>query len=135
MKLSDLRRLAKEDFAGVEWIDKLLVPLNRFMESVSSALSRNLSLADNLAARVVELDVDVPATPADAWPKFINCGVSQPIGMQLLRVKQRTGAPVALTGAVSVDWEPVGDGRLKVKAVEGLTASTNYRVTLVVWVA
>jgi hypothetical protein len=58
----DPTRLAKEDFPEqAEWIDRLLRPLNAFMQSTSGALSGGLDLSSAGGAEFRELTFETPS--------------------------------------------------------------------------
>lgn len=60
--LPKITRIRREDLPDAPgWIEKLLYPLNLFMEGVYQALNKNLTYAENLAAKVVEFEFTTPA--------------------------------------------------------------------------
>lgn len=54
-KLPPIKKLVKEDFAQYPWAEKLLWPLNRFMEAVYSALDKHLTPNQNMIAQTLEI--------------------------------------------------------------------------------
>ena len=46
-KLPQIRRLVREDFPEVTWIDKLLFPINQFFQATYDALDKQLTLVEN----------------------------------------------------------------------------------------
>ena len=57
-KIPALQRLLVEDFPDqAQWIQKLISPVNDFMENSIYALTRNLSFFDNMAAQVQNIQV------------------------------------------------------------------------------
>ena len=65
-----LRRLATEDFSGQSWADKLVSPLNSFMESVRAMFINGLTVSENMSGtvRTVELDGNFPVKFAWSLP-------------------------------------------------------------------
>lgn len=57
MKISVLKRIAKDDLAAAgeipKWLDALLLPLNQFIENVGRAVQGQLTLTDNFARKIV----------------------------------------------------------------------------------
>lgn len=55
MRLSNVKRISKEDMAKKEsvpaWIDPLLETLNTFIEQVTTALNGNLTFQDNMLSK------------------------------------------------------------------------------------
>lgn len=61
-KLPKITRIRREDLPDAPgWIEKLLYPLNLFMEGVYQALNQNLTYAENLASKVVAFEFTTPA--------------------------------------------------------------------------
>ncbi len=61
MKLSNVKRISKEDLAKVDkdlpkWVDPLLETLNSFIEQVTTTLNGNLTFDDNFLGKTVVLD-------------------------------------------------------------------------------
>lgn len=56
MKLPVIRKIRKEDLGGdiPAWIDRLLSPMNQFIEQVGIAVTGRLSFGENLAGKVIE---------------------------------------------------------------------------------
>ena len=62
-QLPQLKRLLIEDFPDQqEWISKLILPLNEFMQNVINALNRDLTLSDNLRANLKTLRITGSST-------------------------------------------------------------------------
>jgi len=57
MKLPIIKSIRREDLATSgdipAWVDKMLGPLNQFIEQVGSAIQGRLSVADNLAQKYI----------------------------------------------------------------------------------
>lgn len=64
MKISNNKRYVVEEFpeAVRAWIDKLISPLNSFIEQVYQALSKNITLADNIKAKVYKTAITANQT-------------------------------------------------------------------------
>ena len=122
-----LRRLASEDFSGQSWADKLVSPLNAFMESVRAALVNSLTVNENMAGMIktVELDGNFPTKVA--WTLS-----SRPMSVLVGNVYKSDGSSFTLSAAVQVQWSFSQTGQLSIDAVTGITptSTTKYKVTL-----
>ena len=99
-RIPPLTRLQAEDFSSQsEWIEKLLGPLNRFMELTTNALNKQLTLEDNMAAAIktVELDGTFPVRVAWTLP-------GKPVSVIVGNVYRADGAPHTMTSPVAVQW-------------------------------
>jgi hypothetical protein len=81
-------RITREDLKDAPaWVDTLLQVLNPALDRTSTALTRGLSLADNLNATVVTVDVVGPLNPwtdatlQNSWVKYPD--VFAPIGYRI----------------------------------------------------
>ena len=117
------------------WLAGLLSPLNRYLQQVREALSGNLTVSENLAARWVTLEVVGGATPA---PFPVGLGQRKAKGV----VVAGTGAPsgsVGFEALPGIRWESttVQQGNRSVPAVQvlavaGLSSGVAGTLTLLV---
>jgi hypothetical protein len=128
-KIPPIRRISTEDFkeqAG--WIEKLIAPINEYMERTTSALNRSLTINDNFAGeiRVVEVDGTYPLKLA--W----NLS-SRPQAVLVGQTALSSGAPLTLTEAVQIQWTFNQAGQVEITGVVGVTPSSTvkYKLTLV----
>ncbi len=136
MSLPDpgIKSLSREDFPEqADWIDPLLRSVNGTADAVAGTVATL-----NAQSATAFVDLDIPGTYADAFPKLIaNPLPGKAVHVYATGVIKRTdpsGTATAQTRAVFVEWEnsATGEGtrQLKIKNVAGLEVSTNYRVTL-----
>lgn len=122
-----LRRLATEDFSGQSWADKLVSPLNSFMESVRAMFINGLTVSENMSGtiRTVELDGNFPT-------KFVWPLADKPRSVLVGDVYKSDGSTFTLSAAVQVQWSFTQNRELSIDAVTGITPSstTKYKVTL-----
>jgi hypothetical protein len=132
--LPKIRRLVVEDFPDQkDWIGKLLLPLNEFMESVNQALDKNLALEENVSAQIKELSFQTRSTVSATFPLYFKLTLTRkPIGVLVVRAIEDDAAPATLTTAVWAYWELTQDGQIKISNLSGLSASQKYKVTFVV---
>jgi hypothetical protein len=60
MKLPVIRKIRKEDLGGEApaWIDRLLSPLNQFIEQVGVAITGRLTIGDNISGRIISQEFE-----------------------------------------------------------------------------
>lgn len=114
-RIPPLTRFQAEDFTGQsEWIEKLIGPLNRFMELTSGALNKQLTLEDNMAATVKTVDID------GIFPVKVQWSLPfKPVSVVVGNVYRADGAPYTMPGAVSVAWS-FNSGYLSIDNVLGV---------------
>lgn len=133
-KLPGLKRLMLEDFPEQKgWIGKLLDPLNLFMEQVYSALSRNLTIAENMNQAVLTVRVkEGVATPTT--PYYVkNTTKSKPLGVVITNSTDEDQS--GYSGPLGLLWEYVdSSNQIKINTIYGLKTSsgTYYVLTLFV---
>lgn len=99
-RIPPLTRLQTEDFASQsEWIEKLIGPLNRFMELTTNALNKQLTLEDNMAAAIKTVEVNGVFPVRVAWTL-----AGKPVSVLVGNVYRSDGAPHTQTEPVSVQW-------------------------------
>jgi hypothetical protein len=128
-KLPTIKRLLKEDFPGQDWIDKLLQPINLFMETMVSAFNKNITM-DNLKANINTFEYTNTASIANQFsvglgtaPKHVTVG----------NVVGRNGATI--TGPVWFTWTyDYSNDQLIINTIYGLgTANGKYDITVMVY--
>ena len=130
-QIPSTKRFTMEDFKDQQgWIGRLLTPLNEFMQSVTFALSNQLTIKDNLAQEIKDVEVSVTAT--NMYPIYFKCKFStRAVAMWVGNAVEIAGSPAVITNPVYIDWEYV-NGQVKINNISGLTVGKRYRLTLVV---
>ena len=132
MKFSAVKKILTEDFPAEtkSWLGKLLDPLNNFMDQTSSALSRGLTLKENMNCQVVTTTV----LPAGST----NLEMSLTTKRLPLLVAVGSCIPTDNTtpsAACSIYWvfnDHPQKGRQIVYTLFGLDAAKTYTLTLIV---
>jgi hypothetical protein len=128
--LPPIARLVLETFPNAEqkWLPLLLQPLNSFIESVYGALNRSLTLRENMAADIKELNADSLGPFKLAWNLK-----QRPVAVFIGNIRRTDGSIVALPAAVSIRWSFTQAGELQIDQIIGITptASEKYTLTLV----
>jgi len=130
-KLPQIKRLATEDFPDLEGIEKLLQPLNEFMESIVLALNNQLTVGENLIGleREITVRTDSGGDPLEVAAFAWTLRQRVPVHAIVTRVITRSGvAPVAATG---VTWSFDGNA-VKINDIFGLSPSSEYLINLII---
>lgn len=124
------RRLVVEDFKSqIGWIEKLIQPINEYMESSTAAFNKALTIRDNFAGDIQTIELD------GVWPIKLAWKLpSRPIAVTVGNTVKSSGASFTLSSAVQVQWSFNQSGQLQIDGVVGITptSSVKYKVTLVI---
>ena len=124
-----ISRIIKEDFQQYPWAEKLLWPINRFFESVVSALNKNLTFTENMNAQVKALSFTTKTPVFDTFPlNFASTSISKPTDLWLTRLEHNLGQ--ITTAPVTVDWI-FENGLIKIRNITGLAPATSYIVRFI----
>lgn len=128
-----IRQITREALGDVPgWVDRLLQPLNLFLQQVVDGLSQQLTPSQNFAQCWLTLSVTEGVTPPpQALPALRG---KPPKGVSVEGVANVSGEG-GLTGAPFVDWTVVaveGKPGLQVRSVYGLAAGAQATLTLLV---
>lgn len=129
MKITLPQQLQRTDFPDApNWISKLLYPLQLFQTLVTSALTNQLTLQDNVSCAINQLTF-VAAASADLNKfQFIWPYARQPISM-FMHVTRTDGTYPTIYPVPS--WNLVG-GNILINGIQGLTAGVSYFIQTVV---
>jgi hypothetical protein len=116
------QRIISQDFPeGVRsWINRLIIPLNQFMTSVSALLNHGLTFESHMNAEIKIIRV----TSADR-PTLSYRLKSKPIGLIVLRCHEELKFPISL------DWVTTESG-IKIRNIFGLEPLKTYTITLLI---
>ena len=133
-----IRRIYFQDIIDEEGnvnAEKLLYPVNTFMESTYEALNGQLEFGINIKSQIKTLtfttEADYVASSNFIPLTFINTLSSVVQGVVLLRIYKTDDASSIITNAVGIHWEPKQND-VKLAFVTGLADSTKYTIKLLV---
>lgn len=141
-RLPAFKRLVTEDFASEsKWIGKLLQPINQFFANVVIALNKNLTFAENFAAQVNRVSIQIVNTTdrptyTDNFPvKYAWNLPAKPSAIWVVNaVDNKTASSAAITDPVYASWT-YRDNVIILNNVTNLPASASedsvYTVTLI----
>ena len=133
MRVPRIDRILKQDLPEAPgWVDRLLDPLNRFIESIGSAVGGRLTIGDNLTGLYHEAQFTTLAGySGGSWTAYAFPVPFTARWVQIAQLEQIATSYTPVTAATHVDWLQL-DGRVQVRFVAGLANSTTYRLRLVV---
>lgn len=127
-KLPPSQKLALEDFPEqAKWIDRLISPVNSFMERMTAVLNKGITINDNMAGSITTVELN------GTWPVKVAWTLTQrPATVLVGQVYRTDGSSFTLTSAVQVQWQFNQSGQLQIDGVTGITPSSSakYKVVL-----
>ena len=134
-ELPQIRRLLVEDFLEQkDWISKLFIPLNNFMDGTFTALNRGVTLRQNMAADIKVVTLNRVPTATDYASVAWNLP-QPPISLHVGRIARTDNTAVVLAAAVQVQWEYDTRKGLRLTNLIGLTptSTATYDLTLAIF--
>ena len=133
-KLPTVRRISREDLRDPKaprWVDQLLRLLNNFMESVYSALDRNITFGDNVRTQEKQITITAGATATDNKFEFLLGLAVAPTGLWITNIFETNAPTTPMTVAVFPWWRREST-TIFIDAIAGLTNGTEYTITVMV---
>lgn len=134
-KLPSIKRILREDLKEApSWVERLIYPLNLFIEQIYSALNKNITFQDNIAAAFKELTFTTKATySSNDWESIsFQSGLRTKVsGVVLLQITPLDGTYSAIFSAAQVSWYE-SQGTIIINYVSGLENSTKYQIKLLI---
>jgi len=133
-KLPTVRRISREDLRdpkAPKWVDQLLRLLNNFMESVYSALDKNIVFGDNVRTQEKIFVITAGATATDNTFQFLLALSVAPTGLWITNVFETNAPTTPITTAIFPWWRRESD-TVFVDAIAGLTNGTQYTITVMI---
>ena len=137
MKLPSFKSIKKTDFEEdyQELIETLSVSLNNGIEVLYDALSRRVSLRDNVSCTIrdIEVEVDSSGKPKDSIT--IKTDLTTKVdGCQVIYALNKTNVAnyVSNTGGPFMSFDVVQSG-IKVNHIAGLVANNKYLLRVVIY--
>ncbi len=128
-----IRTLSVEDYPGIpKEMEPLFGVLNDALTSIADALTKRLTLSENLqAGEAMDKEFKTADPVASTSPVLVKW-VLPTTPRHLSITRMRTSDDVALTAAWSYSWD-LQDPNLFAIRFQGLTASTSYKFNCLYW--
>jgi len=131
-----IRRIYFQDVIDEEGnvnAEKLLYPVNTFMESVYQLFEGNIEFGVNIKSQTKTLTFTTESDYTSAQNfvpiKFINSLNTVVTGVTMLRIFKTQDIEAVITSAVSIQWSPKQND-VSLNYVSGLADSTQYTIVL-----
>lgn len=134
-KLQSFKRLIEEDFAEKDrpLIGKIASSLNSAIEDIQNALSKNLSIEDNLTINKKDLVVTVDANGAPTTPTTIKSDLkSLCCGLQVIKATNSTNSTVSPTGTPFITFVD-NSGLITINKISNLQANNKYTLKIILY--
>jgi len=130
-KFDVVRRILKADFPSNyhDLLDRLLYPLNQFLEATIAALNNGLTVKDNMAA--MEVDIPVVNDVSDQNPILFRTTLrGPPRGIICISAETLQGSPP--TSQPFLTFVQAGSN-IRVTGITGLVSGSRYNLRLYVF--
>jgi hypothetical protein len=134
--LPTIKRVQRTDLGAnvPEWVDSLLSPINQFMEEIYSAFNRNLTIPENVAGQVFNINFKTLGNYQNN-KEFTEIRVLSKIKSRakVLIVGQceKAGDPSKKHDAIFITWYDNNDGTISIRYISGLENNSEYNITII----
>jgi hypothetical protein len=135
-KLPTLRRLFKNDFKPQysELVEKLIVSINNGFDNVYDALNNKITLRNNVLCNIKDFTVQVSATGVPITNLTLAVTFNNNINVITVGKIDNISIPTAYpSSGVTISWEQLSPGLVKVKHITGLTEGQTYNIRVVIY--
>lgn len=137
-RLPTIRTIRVEDISPPgdqeEWVRRMVVQMNLFMQSAYSALDRNLTFDENISAQIKELTFRTDAAYSSGTWENIQFASTLPRNAKEVRIMQlyKVDDPyTAEQNALSLQWLDLNRA-INITYISGLSDNTEYFVRFMV---
>lgn len=135
MKFPTFKRIFKTDYPTEQQslVEKLSLTINNGFEVIYNAMSRNVSLSDNIACTVKTLTTKVNSSgvPTSAL-SFTLDTVGQIKGVMAMNPVNLTNSSIYPTSGVTISHTQ-NNTIITIDHITGLTAGDNWQITIIAW--
>jgi hypothetical protein len=139
MSLPRQRKILREDVKDApDWINKIIDPLNNFMETVYNILNGNVNFRNHIACNLREIEViTLPTydeTNMDTFRtvRFPSGLRTRAYGLHLVAVREIGGNYTPITKPIFINWFE-NQGEIVIPLIVGLKPETRYIMNLMVF--
>ncbi len=136
MLIPGFRRLYKKDFQKEyqDFADALASTVNINFELLYEALKKKITLADNLASTVKDVDVTVDSNGTPINTVTVTPDTQLPIiGCSVINAINLTNSTIYPISHPFITWSLNSQGKFQINNISGLQANQKYRLKLVIW--
>ena len=128
--LPPINRLSKEDLGSApDWIDRIIYPLNLFLNSVYNALNKNINFQDNIDSQIEKFSIRAGAAATNNTYKFTLRMKARPNILIVGNIAKRQSNYAPIGQSVFIEWTTDGV-MVFINSITGLTAGSQYDITV-----
>lgn len=136
-KPPEFKRILVEDLKTTKdpvpaWMDRLIYPLNNFLEQTYNLFNRNLDFTDNIVGNISTYTFTTPPTynVGDFTTFSIGWQFTKRVsGVIMLQIQQDVSNPPVITQPTTISWALINNSTIRINYITGLANSTKYNAT------
>lgn len=130
MKLSNLKRLVKEDFpqSDQDLIDRLAYIINPLLDQIEKAFNKNITTTDNLSREITTITINAVGGKPAPISQF-KTGLSKVIGVNVISAVNTTNTGTYPTTAPFISWSNNAN-IITINNITGIQDNNKYTLTL-----
>lgn len=129
--LPPIKQITKEDFKDApQWIDRLLYPLNLFLNSIYGSLNKSLTFEENFFCQRKTFQVVAGAAATNNTASFPLTMRRLPQGMFVVNAALVSGNYAAIGAAVYAEFTCDGS-TVSITSISGLTNGSTYNISVI----
>lgn len=135
-KLPTLRRLFKNDFKPEysELVEKLIVSINNGFDNVYDALNNKITLKNNVLCNIKDFSVRVNSSGIPLNTLILNVDFKNNINVVTVgKIDNITNSLLYPASGVTISWDQISPGSLKINHITGLQEGQNYNIRVVIY--
>lgn len=131
--LPTIKRITREDLQDApQWIERLLSPLNQFMDAVGGALNKTLTLEENAFCQIQTMGIVAGAAAANNTAQFLLTMKRKPQYMIPLSASVDGSSDKTSGSHVKITWNCDG-ANVNITSISDLTNGTSYVLTVLIF--
>lgn len=134
MRLPNIQKILRQDVAEApDWVLKIIGPINGFFEEIYVGLNRNITLRENVACYIVDVQFDTSSTYPSAFTSITIPSKLRTVaeGVIILKISEKAENLTLITTATSLQWSAV-EGGVRIDLVAGLAVSKTYNMRVMI---
>jgi hypothetical protein len=134
MRLPNIQKILRQDVAEApDWVLKIIGPINGFFEEIYVGLNRNITLRENIACNIVDVQFDTSASYPSVFTSITIPSKLRTVaeGVLILKISEKAENLTLITTATSLQWSAV-EGGVRIDLVAGLAVSKTYNMRVMI---
>lgn len=129
-QIPPINRISKEDLGDASsWVDRILAPLNLFLNSVYNAFNKNITFSENIDSQIEVFTIRGAATAIENKYRFTLRMKNRPKVLLVGNIYKRQSNYAPNGQSVFIDWTTDGL-TVYIHSITGLTNGSQYDITV-----